>query len=373
MTTIPRLDVPPARALAATRPEALGRYHTVTLLLSLWMIIGVFIDGWSHGQNKTESFFSPWHAVLYSGFLAVAFWMARPLVRGRAGESPWRRVPAGYAPGLLGVVMFAGGGIGDGVWHTAFGFERGMEILMSPPHFLLISGMALVVSSPFRAAWAAADGNRAPTLRVFLTPLLSLVLAVSVLMLIFFPFWGLGNAHFITPGAIERILREFVPAPDGRPRVLDVTQQRAIGNILITTWALMAPVLLMVKRWRPPFGAVTILFSGTTVLMASMTGFFYASLLAVPLIAGLAADVMIAVWWPLPSRVVVLRAFSALVPAVLWSLYFLSTHLQWGVVWGPALWLGVICWAAACGVGVGVLVLPSPGRDAGAAGDGGVA
>jgi hypothetical protein len=194
---------------------------------------------------------------------------------------------------------------------------------------------------------------------------MSLVLAVSVLMLIFVPFWGLGNAHFITPGAIERIIHELVPGEAGRRYVLEGTQQRAVGNILITTWALMAPVLLMIKRWRPPFGAVTILFFGASSFMASLTGLPLQSVLMPPLLAGLAADTMIAAWWPLVTRPVMLRVFAALVPAVLWGLHFLSTWLQWGLAWGPTLWFGVLCWSAACGLGLSLLVFTAPGREAG--------
>lgn len=42
-----------------------------------WMIAGLFLDGWSHGVNKPETFFSPWHGVLYSGFAAASSRSAR--------------------------------------------------------------------------------------------------------------------------------------------------------------------------------------------------------------------------------------------------------------------------------------------------------
>jgi hypothetical protein len=357
MRTVSGLNVP-HRQVTAAAPAVGARYHSVTVLLSLWMIIGVFIDGWSHGQTKTESFFSPWHAVVYSGFLAVAYWVASPTARSRDYR---QSVPAGYAPGLIGIGMIATGAICDNLWHAAFGFEQGTEVLMSPPHFLLVTGMALVVSSPFRAAWASAESEPVPTFRGFLTPLTSLMLAVSVVMLIFFPLWGLGNGRIITPGGVERVLAEFAPASDGRARVLDAAQQWAIGNVLITNWTLLAPVLLIVKRWRPPFGTVTFLFFGTSFLMASLTGFLYRSVLLPPLLAGVVADILIAAWWPLRAHATKLRAFAALVPAALWAMHFLATWLQWGLAWGPAMWLGVICWSAAGGVALSLLVFPTVG------------
>ena len=36
--------------------------------LSAWLVGGFFLDGWAHTHGKVDqSFFTPWHAVLYSG------------------------------------------------------------------------------------------------------------------------------------------------------------------------------------------------------------------------------------------------------------------------------------------------------------------
>jgi hypothetical protein len=52
------------------REELLG------MVFGLWTILGLFLDGWAHSHGKPESFFSPWHGVLYSGFFAAAVWAA---------------------------------------------------------------------------------------------------------------------------------------------------------------------------------------------------------------------------------------------------------------------------------------------------------
>src|ERR1700738_519156 len=40
--------------------------------LSIWWLGGLFIDGWAHSNiPQLETFFTPWHAVFYSGYLAV--------------------------------------------------------------------------------------------------------------------------------------------------------------------------------------------------------------------------------------------------------------------------------------------------------------
>jgi len=61
-----------------------------------------------------DTFFTPWHAVLYSGFLAVATVLAVTIARAHRGGLTWSQaVPRGYKISLVGVAVFAIGGIGD--------------------------------------------------------------------------------------------------------------------------------------------------------------------------------------------------------------------------------------------------------------------
>lgn len=48
------------------------RFDRVMLACCAWLVSGLFIDGWVHFHlvSATETFFTPWHALLYSGFLA---------------------------------------------------------------------------------------------------------------------------------------------------------------------------------------------------------------------------------------------------------------------------------------------------------------
>src|SRR3546814_7325652 len=53
------------------RPSLNPRERTVAVAFGIWMVVGLFLDGWAHDNNKPESFFTPWHGVLYSGFAAA--------------------------------------------------------------------------------------------------------------------------------------------------------------------------------------------------------------------------------------------------------------------------------------------------------------
>ncbi|MFN2495963.1 MAG: hypothetical protein ABR608_08665 [Pseudonocardiaceae bacterium] len=91
------------------------RQDVVTLSLGAWLVGGVFADGWAHFTVPgLESFFTPWHAALYSGLAATAGWFALLAGPGlRAGNSPVAALPRGYRAGAAGAGLFALGG-----WQT---------------------------------------------------------------------------------------------------------------------------------------------------------------------------------------------------------------------------------------------------------------
>ena len=94
-----------ARGEAAPGP-AIGmgwRGDLVTAAFVAWLIVGLFVDGWAHNTRPLlETFFTPWHALFYSGFAAVAAWVGWSVSRRRSRSTgaSWRAaVPPGYGPG----------------------------------------------------------------------------------------------------------------------------------------------------------------------------------------------------------------------------------------------------------------------------------
>ncbi|MDQ6878523.1 MAG: hypothetical protein M3082_12700, partial [Candidatus Dormibacteraeota bacterium] len=73
-------------------------YDWTAILLSTWLIGGLFLDGWAHNHVASlETFFTPWHAVLYSGYAALAALYFVAALRNRGAGSAWQRVmPVGY-------------------------------------------------------------------------------------------------------------------------------------------------------------------------------------------------------------------------------------------------------------------------------------
>src|SRR6266487_6207365 len=55
-----------------TRAVSSLRFDWIMVVVSVWWLGGLFIDGWAHSNiPQLETFFTPWHAVFYSGYLAV--------------------------------------------------------------------------------------------------------------------------------------------------------------------------------------------------------------------------------------------------------------------------------------------------------------
>ena len=324
------------------------------MLLSVWMVGGVFVDGWAHINlpSTKETFFTPWHAVLYSGFFAVAAWMFLPVVRGT--PRGWLgRIHAGYGLAFVGLIVFAAGGAGDALWHTLFGIEVGIDALLSPTHILLLAGGLLVLTSPVRAAWHAID-EPAPSFAAMLPALLSITLTAALVAFFFAYAWGAFDtspAAPVPPAALN----------ENAPGHLEAERAIAYGLLsrLVTTVVLLGPLLYLTRRWRLPAGAFTLVFGSVSVLTFAL-GEAPVELLAAPLVAGVTADVGL---WRLASRSAgtwAVRGLAAGAALVLWAVHFAALAAAEGLGWTPELWGGAIAMAVLAALGVAMLATAAP-------------
>src|SRR2546430_8756157 len=141
--------VPPA-----TRSEDL-----VTALCGTAMVLGVLSDSWAHTNilQTLDGFFTPWHALLYTGFAATGAWTFFLAYRRRHLAPEWWRNgwPAGYRLGAVGTVLFLLCGRAGMVWHPVLGGGAQLAAAVSPSH----PGRAARATPPFcrplRSVWAA--------------------------------------------------------------------------------------------------------------------------------------------------------------------------------------------------------------------------
>jgi len=161
--------------------HASTRFNWAMAVLSTVLVGGFYLDLWAHAHGRTDNtFFTPWHAVLYSMlavvriFLSIAAWRAW-----HRGAPWWRSLPAGYGLSLAGVALFALGGLADLLWHVLFGVEFSVDALLSPTHLVLACAGVLIVTGSLRAAWRdPARGTRRWLARI--PAVLSLALALSI-------------------------------------------------------------------------------------------------------------------------------------------------------------------------------------------------
>lgn len=304
------------------------------MLAGTWLIVGLFLDGWAHNNSKPESFFTPWHGVFYSGFLVTAAWIGWQVRRRyAAGARGPMAVPVGYGFGAAGLVVFAAGGIFDMVWHQLFGVEVDIEALLSPSHLVLFAGALLVLTSPLRAAWSD-PSSRSPGLGSFAPALLATTL-VTALIAFFFMY-----------------LSPFTEAP------MWTSTEEGVSSVLLTTVILMAPALLLIRRWQVPPATFTVLFGLVAVALSALDSFFLGWTILAAFGAGVAADVLVRRCRPSPDRPWPYRGFGAAVPAVLWLAYFAVVGADFGIGWPVELWAGVTVMAALAGFALALLMTP---------------
>lgn len=336
---------PDTDTAAAYRAEkgALGRRQSrlgLDYLLATFagvFIAGLYADGWAHDQGFVDSFFTPWHAILYSGFALTGVTLGVLFLWSMLRGASWRQaLPAGQYVTLLGAALFLLGGGFDLLWHTLFGIEVSVEALLSPSHLLLALAGSLVVTGPLRAALArlATSVTAAPTgasvpargasWLELLPALLSLLYLLSV-----FTFFTLYAQPFHNPWASRALTGEFAM----------LGQALAIAGVLVYTAMFVGILLYALRRWTLPFGAVTVILTLNVTLVTVMHG--EQRLIPAALAAGIVADVVL-LWARGTRQVLAQRTFAVAVPVSLYLVYFLILRLTTGLTWSVSLWLGAV-------------------------------
>lgn len=326
-----------------------NRRDLVTEFLGLWLLLAVFLDGWAHlNLPSLETFFTPWHAALYSGMLATAAWTAVVIWRNRAPGQPLSQaVPPGYRGTAVGVVLFGVAGGLDLLWHEILGIEVSLDALVSPTHLLLGFSLFLILGTAVRSARAA---GRAGNLEWTPAALFAVVLMTGL-----GAFFLIYCSAFVRPGPTAL----FIPTPVGTPGRLQAELPVVVSltSYLLTTALIMAPFLFTLSAARRPVrGIVTMLVAAAAWLPVVMVGFrpFAVAGAAGATLAAILADVLLArlprVW--LSRR---LPAVTAAIAALVWTGQLVAFAVADGIRWPVSLWLGAVVLSAAAAAGLALL------------------
>lgn len=322
-------------------------FDWLLVAVMIWPLVGTYLDARAHNHVVIESFFNPWHAVLYSGVLALAcFVVGMAVVNHRRGYA-WRHaLPPGHLLTLAGVGVIAFTGVADMLWHLAFGIEQQFNAALSPTHLLGTVGFAMVASGPLRAAWRRPTIAFAPTRRGWLAQLamlLSLTFTLNTLTTI------TQYAHpFVWP---------LAATPE---RTIDPQFGQEIGvlSIVLQSALLMGLVLFVVRRWRLLPGSLTLVLTLNAIVLSVMRDHYL--FIVVALLAGIAADLLVWRLRPTAERSTELRLFAFAVPVILYLLYFLAIQLTTGTWWLIHLWMGSVVLAGVAGWLLSYLAVPPP-------------
>lgn len=144
------------------------------VLVSLGILLAAAGGSWditNHLLNKPETFFAPPHAVLYSGAASAVVGTVLLFSASKSASDKKKMIwPVKLV--IAGVVMLIGAAPVDFGWHSAFGLDG----LLSPPHFVLVSGM--VASSAGALAGLAQSTKRLPSVLIVIA-ILPIWLAAS--------------------------------------------------------------------------------------------------------------------------------------------------------------------------------------------------
>lgn len=300
-----------------------------------WMVIGLYLDGWAHNAEKPETFFSPWHFILYSGFAAaVAYFTFRGSILKKRSD-PDRLT-------VWGLVLFVIGAVGDGAWHQVFGIEVDLEALLSPTHLALMIGGLMMLGIAYRAAERDHADARADTGLI-----VTITLCAAVVM-------------FFTQYFNTFRFKGLWAAPDE-----DIWQIHAIGSVFVTNAILLGLVFLLVRRWRTPRWTFALSFAALAagnVALDGRRGLWWH--VPAAFVAGALTDVLARRFRPNLDDARPGRLFSVFVPLVIWSLWFLTLQIGGnGVHWAAELWTGTIVLAVVEGIALGLLAFPARAPD----------
>ncbi len=311
---------------------------------SVVMTVGLYLDGWSHQFifNQIDSFFNPWHAVLYAGFAACAVTLAVwTYLRRSAFRTFADAVPPGHGLSAYGAIAFLWGGIADLTWHQLFGFEKDIEGFISPTHLVLAAGMALMLAGNVRH-WSRTHARGEKT---HLWTGLPLVLGMLCM---------LAQWTFLTQyGRYTDFTATGIFPDDAFYRFC--TQTVSILGILVFSALLSGLFTYVGRRASIPFGSVTVVLTAQVFMLAMIR--YGIDLVPAGIAAGISGDVLLRYF---PKRLAQERllVFAFTLPALFYTAVLLVLHVHGGLWWSMHIWSGVPVFAGAAGLLAGLAGTP---------------
>jgi hypothetical protein len=324
-------------------------------------------DGIRHNNLVgIDTFWSPAHITMYTGLTALGVWIASRLIhyQGKRKVIDFSIVPRGYGLAVVALPLAAIAGPGDFTWHSIYGFENQIDSPYSPTHQGLFIAGALLAAIPAAAAWKRRDGGKG-TVKTLLPAIFSVTAVQAMALFVIhqaMPFYAgvavtgnfqddlkhfndayLGGNHAHHTEGLRQALTHY---GDNKWPYYFFSTHATISGMLLMTGILMGGLMLMRRRWRLPVGTVTVMFTTIVLLYEMLSEYHQAYLIPSMILGGIAGDYLLArlVGDPPARSLWRYRLGFALIPPILWGLYFLCVALlgPGGLGWSGTLCFGVL-------------------------------
>lgn len=348
-------------APAVTKP-LIGRktFEYLYIPAIIWIIGGSYADAWAHGHiARLETFFTPWHGILYSGYLATACVMIGTVLLNRWRGASWRAaIPQGYELSLVGTIGFFFGGIGDMAWHILFGVEQNIDALFSPTHLFLMICFGLMVIGPYRARYRLREQP------VTLAEHFWLALACALFLVSLSNFTQSTNPFLVFWPQVANSGQVLVQAsqpgvfwPQPVKTLQDNLQLEAVEGYVLQVVLFTGLTLYTIRSFRLRFGFFTFVQTVIAIPLSFMGD--HPVVILVAFLAGLLIDVAYHFMQPSLADPLRFRLFAAISACALYVVYMLTLQIMGGVAWSVHMVVGSVFVTGAVGWLLSYLVLPA--------------
>ena len=316
---------------------------------------GLFIDAHQHLFMAVESFINPWHLTLYSGAVFAALVLCVTIARNYRQIGSFRKaIPFGYLQSVIGVAALLVGGALDALWHSVFGFEHQLDLLLSPPHLFLLTGLFFLITGPVRSGLARPEER---TLLQQLPMLVALGLAFEILQ--FTTQYGFYPEALMRDHPLSQI--QFHSEQFVLSVFLFYRQALEMSIVIWQSLLLAAAALYLCARKRLCFGALVVVCVVEKLWIGGeLSSDFNEFLLVVfaSILAGIIGDVVTAKARPSVRNPNAFRLLGFVVPATYLGAYLaLAVPMFGGTWWDASFAFGSIVEAGLAGLCVSELFL----------------
>jgi hypothetical protein len=322
-----QIALSPGVARAQSRPRRvlnMTRFSWFWVAFCFWFMAGTYMDAWAHARNWVDTFFTPWHGILYAGMAALLMLTVAVLGIRKLSGYAWNEVvPRGYGWAMVGITMILFTGPADLTWHTLFGIEKGVEALLSPSHLTAMVAATLILTGPLRSAWITPN-KKTLTWRQDAALLCSLALIVLFEQI---------------PAGFTNIFADY--SVTAKP-----LNQITLSNVIIQTIFLIGFLTVITHRFKLPKGGVVfvfglpmvsniILFNTETSGKELLIGFLVGAIV----LTWLVGETLVQLYY---SRKIGVRLLAIVLPVLLYASFFLAQAIAGQISWTVHVWTGLI-------------------------------